>query len=311
MKQTGLWVLFGWAILSFCATDAFANSMYGVFMVSKGSVKIQSAANKTSDAKVGSKVYEGDTIVTGADSRAKVVMSDRNVINISPDTQIKIAQYQNDSASGKKNVELDLVKGKVRNNVEQKYEGDNSFQVKTPTAVAGVRGTQFVVSFDPGTRMTSVVTFKGAVSLASITPQGQTVGEPVTVKKGESTTVAPEAAPEPPKAMPKEEAKKADTETNASKDSGDSKRNVASDTSATAKDSGSSSTAPAKSGSMVDKKDLDTKIADGIKDPRAAVAPPPAVAPPRVPAAAPAADVVKDIIRDTAGKTKVIVRPTQ
>lgn len=295
------------ATLSLFSFQALANPMYGVFMVSKGNVKIQSAAQKTSDAKVGSKVYEGDTIITGADSRAKVVMSDRNVINISPDTEIKIAQYKNDAATGKKNVELDLLKGKVRNNVEQKYdEKESKFQVKTLTAVAGVRGTQFVVAFDPGSRITSVTTFKGAVTLASLNPQGTMIGEPVVVKKGQTTSAASEKAPEAPKAMPKDEAKKADAETNASTSTEKTPKNreIASEGEVKPE-------APAAKNTMVDKKDTDTKIATEIKDVRSPVMAPPPVAPPRLPTSTPTNDIVKDIVRDTAGKTKVIVRPTK
>lgn len=302
MKQMGLLVLFSWALLSLSAQPVFANATYGVFMVSKGAVKIQTAAQKISDAKVGSKVFEGDSVITGPDSRAKIVMSDRNVINISPDTELKISVYRNDGKpGGDKNVELNLLKGKVRNNVEQKYDDEkNKFQVKTVTAVAGVRGTQFVVSFDPGTRLTSVATLKGQVRLTSLNLQGQAVGIPVTVNKGETTSAAPDKAPEAPKAMPKEEAKKVDADTTAAKESPAQSREVASEK-VPGPTSGPKET-------MIDKKDMDTKIATEIKDVRAPVAPPP---PPRIPATAPTNDIVKDIVRDSAGKTKVIVRPTK
>ncbi|HEY1078730.1 MAG TPA: FecR family protein [Bdellovibrio sp.] len=288
----------------FSQTNAFAaGEMYGVFMVSKGSVKIESAKKGASDAKVGAKIYEGDTVVTGADSRAKIVMSDRNVINVNPDTKLQIAKYENDAASGKKNVEMNLLQGKVRNNVEQTYDGDkNKFQIKTPTAVAGVRGTQFLAGFNPSTQMTSIVTFKGAVTLASIGPGGKIIGAPVLVKKGETTTASGGAAPEPPKAMPKEEAKKldADTASNSTPTKETSNnRDVASENSAPVKES-----APP----MIDKKDLDMGMAKEIKDVRTAPVAPPAQMAPRLPAMD-GNSAVKDIIRDNMGKTRVIVRP--
>lgn len=288
----------------FFQTNAFAaGEMYGVFMVSKGSVKIESAKKGASDAKVGAKIYEGDTVVTGADSRAKIVMSDRNVINVNPDTKLQIAKYENDAASGKKNVEMNLLQGKVRNNVEQTYDGEKSkFLIKTPTAVAGVRGTQFLAGFNPVTQMTSIVTFKGAVSLASISPSGQIIGTPVLVKKGETTNAAGGAAPEAPKLMPKEEAKKLDQETAAvsapTKESANN-RDVASDMAPPAKES-----APP----MIDKKDLDVGMAKEIKDVRKAPMAPPNQMAPRLPSNDPNS-AVKDIIRDSMGKTKVIVRP--
>lgn len=195
------------------ATDA----SYGIFMVVKGDVKITNTSSQVNPAKVGSKIFPGETVSSGPDSRAKIVMSDRNVINISPDTKMKISKYENDATTGTKNVELNLLEGKVRNNVEQTYDGEKSkFLIKTPTAVAGVRGTQFFTSFDPSTRMTQIVTLKGAVSFNSISAKGDAIGAAVIVKKGESTSAAAGAAPEQPKVVPKEEMKKIDAESTAS-----------------------------------------------------------------------------------------------
>lgn len=327
-KNILLSCIFGIAIPAFYST-AYAEQMYGIFMVTKGSVKVQSVKAGTVDAKVGLKVYEGDTITTAADSRAKIVMSDRNVINLSPDSKMQIAKYENDAGSGKKNVELNLLQGKVRNNVEQTYDGDKSkFLIKTPTAVAGVRGTQFLAGFNPQTMMTTVVTFKGSVSLASLNPQGQVIGAPVVVKKGEMTNAAPNSPPEAPKVVPKEEIKKMDVETassasssssNTTADAAGGKREVANESS-----SSGSGTSPTEGGvketprempkevapPMIDKKDMDVGMAKDIKDVRGVQAPPPpAQNIPRVPSAVDGTSPVRDIIRDNLGKTRVIIRP--
>jgi hypothetical protein len=301
-------------LLSFVSGSALAEPMYGILMVVKGTVKVQTTSKQISNAKVGSKVQEGDSVITEADSRAKIVMSDRNVINLNPDTQIVIAKYENDAASGKKNVELNLLKGKVRNNVEQTYDGEkNKFLIKTPTAVAGVRGTQFLAGFNPQTQMTSIVTFKGSVSLASIGANGKMIGSPVMVKKGEMTQSAPNTAPEAPKILPKEDMKKMDGDSTASMQnketnttSGDQKREVASDGAGTQEPA---SLAP-QAAPMVDSKDMDTGMAKEIKDVRAPnLAPPTAVTGPTPPPKSATDSLVKGIVRDAAGKTKVIVRP--
>lgn len=297
----------GFVCFLLCVHVHAADKMYGVFMVVKGGVQIHTDG-KTAAAKVGAKVYEGDKVVTAADSRAKIVMSDRNVLNLSPDTTIEITQYQNDAATGKKNVEIKLSGGKIRSNVEQTYDGEKSkFQIKTPTAVAGVRGTQFQAGFDVKTQMTSIVTFKGAVSLAAVNAQGKMVGNPVMVKKGEMTTAAPNAAPEPPKALPKEEMKQIDgdsvasavtapTET-AAVEAGANNRDVASEAPVAAADK------PAAPTSMIDSKDMDLGMAQEIK-PIAA----PVVAPTTV-VKAPTQDTLKDVNRAINGKTKVVITP--
>lgn len=308
----------------FISASAFAESMYGVLMVVKGSVKVQSASKQTTDAKVGSKVIEGDTIITGADARAKVVMADRNVINVNPDTQVVIAKYENDAASGKKNVEMNLLQGKVRNNVEQTYDGEkNKFLIKTPTAVAGVRGTQFLAGFNPQTQMTSIVTFKGSVTLASVGPNGTIIGKPVTVNKGQMTSSSANSAPEAPKSVPKEDIKKMDGESTASNSNkgssdtksadskgSDSKRDVASD--AGGAPSKAPGTGPSGGGnSMIDKADMNQGMADGIK-----VQGPPPPPPTQTTTTTPTAvatppPAVQNLIRNTSGKTKVNVRPIQ
>ncbi|MGZ6442447.1 MAG: FecR family protein [Pseudobdellovibrionaceae bacterium] len=278
--------------------QALADQMYGILMVVKGSVKIQNASKQSTDAKVGSKVQVGDTIITGEDARAKVVMSDRNVINVNPNTQVVISAYKNDAATGEKNVELNLLQGKVRNNVEQTYDGEKSkFLIKTPTAVAGVRGTQFLAGFDPGTRMTSIVTFKGAVSLASIGANGKVIGAPVMVKKGQMTHVAPNAIPENPKAVPKEDLKKMDGDSTATAQNKDSRDSKGSKESKNSKDKDSKDASnskekretaseglttrepvPTSQPSMVDSRDMDASQATSINIPTAA----PAVTPPPI-----------------------------
>lgn len=309
-------------------TLAIADEVYGVFMVTKGTVKVQSSKSGASDAKVGMKVFEGDTITTAAESRAKVVMSDRNVINVNPETKVQITKYQNDGA-GKKNVELNLLQGKVRNNVEQKYDGEKSkFLIKTPTAVAGVRGTQFLAGYNPSTQMTSIVTFKGAVSFSSVNSQGQVIGSPVLVKKGETTNAAPNAPPEPPKVMPKEDLKKMDVETaSASKSSAESttasndagtgsgkskqNRETASEGSKESRAAESAGPGVDKKGpapSMIDKKDIDIGQAREINDVRSGPLPlPPMQNIPKPPMQEPS--IVKDIIRDNMGKSKVTITP--
>lgn len=330
------------------ASTSHADVAYGVFMVVKGDIKVKGKADAVA-AKVGSKIAPGETVISGAEGRAKIVMSDRNVINISPSTTLQISKYENDSKSGAKNVELTLLEGKVRNNVEQTYDGEKSkFQIKTPTAVAGVRGTQFMTSFNRQTQMTSVVTLKGTVSFAAVNASGQVVGKPVLVNKGESTSAASGQAPEAPKKLPKEELKKVDAESTAShkekapessasastsKESGSSKESKSdssassggstskSSDAASSSSSGGSSREPAStsssgsgsgSGGMVDKKDMDVGLAKEIKAPAsvAAPAPLPTVAPPVVTAPAAQNPLVRDVIRDNLSKTKVIVRPT-
>lgn len=205
--------LCGLAFTVLCSVTAHAQQISGIMMVVKGDIKVMSAG-KTEAAKVGKKVSSGDTIIAGADSRAKIVMTDKNVINVSPDSKIVIEKYENDGKD-KKNVELNVVYGKVRASVEQKYDGEkNKFNIKTPSAVAGVRGTDFIMGYNTLTRTAQVITFSGSVAVG--TPgAGGAIQNPVFVNPGQMTTVGPSNTPEAPKAVPKEELNKMNNETKA------------------------------------------------------------------------------------------------
>lgn len=193
-------------------TQTLFAAEYGVFMVVKGIVKVESAG-KLVDAKVSSKVQVGDIIITENDSRAKIVMSDRNILNISPNTKLKIEKYTNTAAD--KNVNLNLLEGKVRSKVEQKYDNKNSkFEVRTATAVAGVRGTEFVTSYNSSTKTTEVITMKGQVSFQAINVVGTAAAaDPVLVEKGEKSQAKENSAPAAPVKVPEKDMKQIDSET--------------------------------------------------------------------------------------------------
>lgn len=179
--------------------------MYGLFMIVKGDVTFQNPNTPAQKAKVGAKVFEGATIKSEKDSRAKIVMADRNVFNISPETKLTIQKY--DATPGKKSVSLSLEEGKVRVNVEQKYDGSKEkFLLKTPTVVAGVRGTQFLGSYSSATKVSQMTTFQGTVTMTSFNAAGQALGT-VKVEKGQTSSANFNQAPEAPKFVPKQELK--------------------------------------------------------------------------------------------------------
>jgi hypothetical protein len=195
---------------------ASANDVHGVLQVVKGDVQIKSVKDgKTSKAKVGGKIFPKDTIITGKDSRAKIVMVDKNVINVSPDSSLEIQNYEYAPEQGKKDVLLNVIYGKVRSKVEQKYDGKGAkFQVKTPTAVAGVRGTDFMASFNQSNRASSVVTFEGRVEFGQPGPGGS-IQNPVFVNPGQMSEAVGGSAPPPPQPVPPQQLARMDRESNA------------------------------------------------------------------------------------------------
>lgn len=257
---------FGYTLLIVCSllimpTNAWASKAYGVFMIVKGDVKVTSKG-KTSSARVGLKIAEGDAVTTGPDARAKIVMSDKNVLNISPESKIEITEYKNDPTTNTKKVELKVDQGRLRANVEQKYDEDkNTFHIRTPTAVAGVRGTDFSVGFSPRTRKTDIVTFKGLVAVGKMGPTGRPEMS-VLVRPGEKSEVEPGRAPASAQSLPTEELKKSDADTVA--DPADTVTPGASDTGAsreTSSNEESSSSDPNASGEAAPSESSSTETA--------------------------------------------------
>lgn len=207
-------------ILSFCfftfVNAAQAADVHGVLRVVKGDVQIKAVKDgATTKARLGGKIFPKDTIITGKDARAKIVMTDNNEINVSPDSQLVLQSYVYEPEKGKKDVLLNVIYGKVRSKVEQKYDGKNSqFQVKTPSAVAGVRGTDFMTSFNNLTGTSQVVTFEGEVAFGKPGPGNTIVGQ-VSVQPGQMSIVSPGQPPAAPTALPKSQLAQIDNESKA------------------------------------------------------------------------------------------------
>lgn len=93
--------------------------------------------NKTTSADIGQSLYRGDSIKTGKDSKAEISFSDGTIIRLGEKSNFYIDRA--DSIRSFK-----LLVGKFWAKVA-KLTGKQKFQVESPTAVAGVRGTIFKV----------------------------------------------------------------------------------------------------------------------------------------------------------------------
>lgn len=186
-------------------TTAFANPAHGILMVVKGDVQVEQKG-KLIPAKVGFKIVPGDIIITKKDARAKLVMIDKNVINISPDSKFVLEKYEYDPDQNKKGALLNVIYGKVRTTVNQKYDGDqHKFQVKTKSSVAGVRGTDFLVTFNQVTNTSKVVTFQGVVEVGQGLDIAGKIIKPVYVSPGQFTVASTGTPPAPPVTMQQSE----------------------------------------------------------------------------------------------------------
>lgn len=88
-------------------------------------------------------------LITGAYSAMGVTFRDETVMSIGPDSQLTVDQYLFSPANGQASLAMSLARGTL-NYVSgwiAKLRPDG-VSVQTPSAVIGVRGTQFVVRVD-------------------------------------------------------------------------------------------------------------------------------------------------------------------
>jgi hypothetical protein len=152
------------------APAAQAMGAVGMVKLIQGTVAIVHPDGKKTVIADRAEVAEGDTIESSAASAALVRFDGGNRLHVHPDTKVRVQEYNHMADPEARKALLELIKGKIRNQVEQKYNGKtSSYRVRTPAVVAGVRGTDFIVEHHAGARAsTRVETLGGRVELATL-----------------------------------------------------------------------------------------------------------------------------------------------
>lgn len=100
-------------------------------------------------------IVQGHTVRTGANSTAVLRWFDGNVVKIGPSSLFTIDSLSRSGAA--ETSKLDLAQGSVYAKSKKISAGQSSFEVKTPTAIAGVRGTEFLAAIAEGGKTTFAV----------------------------------------------------------------------------------------------------------------------------------------------------------
>ena len=85
-------------------------------------------------------------MVTGADGSVGITFSDNTLLSIGPDSRLSIDRFAFDPTTHKGAFEASLGKGTLAG-VSGKIakQSPDAMKVKTPAALLGVRGTEFVI----------------------------------------------------------------------------------------------------------------------------------------------------------------------
>lgn len=139
-------------------------------------------------------IYHNEVIATRADSASKIRFSDDTILTVGPESSVTLDAFVFDPNTKNSKMVVNAAVGVAR--FVTGRMGSPAYQIKTPTATIGVRGTVLTVSVaEDGA--TSVIVEDGA---AIVTGQS---GDPVNVPEGLSSNVpsggpASDAAPPDP-----------------------------------------------------------------------------------------------------------------
>jgi hypothetical protein len=147
--------------------------------------------DRKAPAKVGDRVTMGMVIETGAASFVDIYFQE-NAVKILEKSRVKVSDLAVDLKNEAEKTGFHVSQGKVFVKVAKKLAKNDEFIVSTPTATAGVRGTEFLVTEDNGKSLIACV--DGTVKVASeVVPGKDTVMVPedkeVTVEKDKALTV--------------------------------------------------------------------------------------------------------------------------
>jgi len=130
----------------------------------KGDVKIRSdESSKYLSAVKGQLIQNGNWIKTGHNVFLSVIFLDGTNVKIHQKTEIEIRSSRLTAKELKTN--MYIAEGEAWSNVSK--QGNGSFKIETPTAVASVKGTEFDVSYDFNNASTVLKVISGEVEFGN------------------------------------------------------------------------------------------------------------------------------------------------
>lgn len=134
------------AAMGFAGSVAAAD--VGLVKVATGSVQIERGAAKM-PAKVGTGLQTSDVVITGADGSAGITFTDNSLVSVGPNSVFAIDKYQFDTTTHAGEFEGNLKQGRLAAvSGKMVKQSPESMKIRTPSAIMGVRGTEFVVQVD-------------------------------------------------------------------------------------------------------------------------------------------------------------------
>ncbi|MBU1438614.1 MAG: FecR family protein [Gammaproteobacteria bacterium] len=135
--------------LSVGAPAVSAEEQAGKTIMARGTVSA-TAEQQSRALKRQSPVYRVDLVSTGADSSSQLRMMDGGLLSMQADTELAIRNYQFDQGRSESSVSMELLKGGLRTITGTLPQSGKIYQLDTPVATIGVRGTHYEAILQQG-----------------------------------------------------------------------------------------------------------------------------------------------------------------
>jgi hypothetical protein len=184
MKKT---VLILAVFLAMAFSGAYADTGKATIMDFEGTALVKKAgAKEFIDADVDMELTTGDQLVTKEKSRVDLVFDDDNsILRVEENTDMTVIKLEKTKTT--RNSLISVILGKVITKINKVEGVENNFQVRTPSAIAAVKGTEFAV--EAINKQSYVGVFDGTVSVAGFDLNNEKLHD-VPVKKDKGITVA-------------------------------------------------------------------------------------------------------------------------
>lgn len=158
-------------VMSFFSENVLAYNPVATITNLRGRVSVlRPGALLASQVKVGDRLEEDTSILTGPKSFVKLTFDNGSIINLGPQSKIVVYQIDDTSKTGL----VGLLKGKMRAMINRdevsETKGLKRFYLRTRSAAMGVRGTDFLVGYQPENNATVLLTYSGKVAITKLDP---------------------------------------------------------------------------------------------------------------------------------------------
>lgn len=147
-------------------------------IATSGPAEHASGNNPYTPLVAGTTLGEGDRIRTGHNGFVTLELPDGSHVTMSPDGLLDIDKLRRTVLTGSGDRVLGLRRGEVASEVTHATKKDDRFQIRSPSVVAGVRGTRFKVAYDGDAQTTAVEVLDGAVGVDPAAAGGKAYAPP-------------------------------------------------------------------------------------------------------------------------------------